>query len=446
MNIKSFLFSLLLCFVVVLPFGCKQGNDSYKTTAKNPEFVHAGFRRLIDIIRHDIFAPPIASRIFAYSSVAAYEALVPGYPQYQTLAGQLVGLKPLPQPETGKDYCYELASSNALMIVGKALIFSEGDMEDKKGEILEVFNKMDMPKEVYVRSMAYGEAVAKHILAWKKTDNYDQTRSAPKFTINADKKERWQPTPPQYADALEPHWRSIRPWVLDSAHQIKHAAPVLFSSVKGSEFYKQAFTVYNIEKNLTEEQRTIAMYWDDNPFAVEVSGHLTFGKKKISPGAHWINITTLVCRQKNADIMASMEAYVKVACAVADGFISCWDEKYRSNLIRPETYINQYIDDNWRPLIETPPFPEHTSGHSTISGAAATILTQIFGENTSFIDSTEVEFGMAARTFLSFYQASDEAAISRLYGGIHYPRGNESGKIAGRELGAFLGKKLKTRK
>ncbi|MFN4256454.1 MAG: vanadium-dependent haloperoxidase [Saprospiraceae bacterium] len=443
-NFQSKIAGLLLLAVLWSP-GCQQGSDEYKTKANNPEYMHAAMRRLIDIIRHDIFAPPVASRIFAYSAVAGYEALVPGYPKYRSLAGQLNGLKPVPQPEAGKDHCFPLASANALLIVGQALVFSEGDVVDMKEAIFEDFKKMDMPQDVYDRSMKYGEAVAKHILAWSKTDNYAQTRSAPKFTINAKDPARWQPTPPQYADALEPHWPEIRPWALDSAHQVPHEPPAPFSKEKGSEFYKQAETVYQTVKNLTKEQEATAWYWDDNPAAMEVSGHLMFLKKKISPGAHWINITAQVCRQQKTDIAASAEAYVKMACSMADAFISCWDAKYRTNLIRPETYINQYIDHQWRPLIETPPFPEHTSGHATVSAAAATVLTNLFGENTGFTDSTEVEFGMAPRSFKSFYEASDEAAMSRLYGGIHYPTGNENGRKAGRVVGQVVFDKMKTR-
>ena len=444
MNIKLLLgaaFAVLLW----LP-ACEQSNPDYQQKAKNPEFMHAGVRRITDIIRHDIFAPPVSSRIYAYSAVAAYEALVPGFPGYQSLAGQLNGLTPGPKPENGKEYCYPLASANAQLIVGKQLIFSEGDVEDLKEKIFEDFDKMNMPREVYDRSMAYGEAVAKHILAWSKSDNYAQIRSAPKFTIDVENPARWRPTPPAYGDALEPHWPKIRPWVMDSAAQFKADPPVAFSTDKNSEFYKQALEVRDIVNQKNAEYEKIAWYWDDNPFAMEVSGHVAFAKKKISPGGHWMNIVGHACRKADADIISSAEAYVKVACALADAFISCWDTKYKTNLIRPESYINQYIDQSWQPLIQTPPFPEHTSGHSTISMASAAVLTGLFGDNFAFIDSTEMEFGIDPRSFKSFYQASEEVGVSRLYGGIHYRRGNEAGLKCGKEIGLFILQDLKTRK
>ncbi|MCK6691476.1 MAG: vanadium-dependent haloperoxidase [Thermoanaerobaculia bacterium] len=438
---------LLMAFAVLLwAPACQQYSKDYQEKAQNPEFLHAGIRRITDIIRHDIFPPPVASRIYAYSSVAAYEALAPGYPEYQSLAGQLTGLKPVPQPEAGKEYCYPLASVTAMLMVGKQLVFSEENIEQLEEKILDDFKAMNMPPDVYERSMKYGAQVAKHIITWSKSDNYAQTRSAPKFTIDTHEPSRWRPTPPQYADALEPHWGKIRPWVIDSAAQFKSDPPIPFSTQKGSDFYNLAYEVYTIVKNITPEQEATAWYWDDNPFKMEVSGHLMFGKKKIGPGGHWMNIAAHACRKANADMMLSAETYVRTACALADGFIACWYEKFRSNLIRPESYINLYIDADWQPIIQTPPFPEHTSGHSTISAAAAATLTGLFGENFSFTDSTEVEFGIPPRTFNSFAEAAAEVGMSRLYGGIHYRRGNEAGLKCGKEIGNYVLQTVKTRK
>ncbi|MBL7827933.1 MAG: vanadium-dependent haloperoxidase [Saprospiraceae bacterium] len=426
--------------------GCQTSSNEYQQKAANPELLHAGIRRITDIIRHDIFAPPVSSRIYAYSSIAAYEALVPGYPEYRSLAGQLKGLTPAPQPEAGKTYCFPVASANALLTVGKQLVFSEGGMEDMKEQVFQDFQALNIPKDVYDRSMAYGESVAKHILQWSKSDNYAQTRSAPKFTIEVDDPSRWRPTPPAYGDALEPHWPEIRTWVIDSSGQFSAEPPVPFSKEKGSEFYKQAMEVYDIVKAEKADEIATAWYWDDNPFAMEVSGHIAFAKKKISPGGHWMNIAGHACRKANSDIMKSAETYARVSLALADAFIACWHAKYKYNLIRPESYINQYIDPDWRPLIQTPPFPEHTSGHSTISSASATVLTNMYGDNFSFTDSTEVEFGIEPRTFQSFKQAADEVGVSRLYGGIHYKRGNEAGLKCGKDLGQYVFDKVKTKK
>jgi hypothetical protein len=332
------------------------------------------------------------------------------------------------------------------MKVGKFLVFSESAMDDLEEDIFREFDSLNMPPEIYARSVKFGEAVAEHIIKWSKKDNYAELRSAPKYTLDLKDPGRWVPTPPQYENALEPHWKAIRPWVMDSARQFKPMPPTPFSTDKNSEFYKAALEVYEIGKNGTKEQQETGLYWDCNPFQVSVSGHLMVSTKKISPGGHWMNIASSACRTAKADIMRSAEAYALVALAMADGFISCWAEKYTSNLIRPETYINRHIDPEWRPNIETPPFPEHTSGHATVSAACATVLTKVFGEPFRFTDSTEVEFGMAPRTFESFYQASDQSAMSRLYAGIHYRRGNEAGRASGREIGAYVAEKIKTKR
>lgn len=434
-----------LSLAVALAFitGCQ--SDAYKTQAENPELLHRGMRRITDIMRHDIFSPPVASRIYAYSAIAAYEALRPGYEGYRSLAGQVNGLSDVPQPEAGKAYCFPLASITALTKVGRHLVFSEESIDALKDSMLADFTRMDIPRDVYERSVAYGEAVADHIITWSKSDNYAQTRSLPKFTIDAKNPSRWVPTPPQHADALEPHWKTIRPWTLDSAQQFKPNPPIPYSEDKNSVFYKAAMEVYDISKKLTDFERETALYWDCNPFEMTTAGHLMIALKKISPTGHWVNITMYACRKANASLIQAAEAYALVSLAIADGFISCWAEKYTSVLLRPETYINRHIDPDWRPFIETPPFPEHTSGHATVSGAAATILTNLLGDNFSFTDSTEVEFGMKPRTFSSFYEASDQAAMSRLYGGIHYRHGNESGRLNGRQIGQYVWEKVRLR-
>jgi hypothetical protein len=302
-----------------------------------------------------------------------------------------------------------------------------------------------VPEDVYERSIAYGIAVADHIMAWSSKDNYKQSRSFPKYSIQSDPA-TWKPTPPAYMDAVEPHWNKIRPFALDSATQFIPARPTAFSIDKKSKFYEEAKEVYEVGKNLTEEQREISAFWDCNPFVMNVKGHVMFATKKISPGGHWMNITRVTCKMSNANMLQTAEAYVRVSVSLVDGFISCWDEKYRSRLIRPESYINQYIDENWVPLLQTPPFPEYTSGHSVISGSAAIALSGLFGEKFAFTDSTEMEYGMTARSFTSFLQASEEAAVSRLYGGIHYKPACENGKVQGRSIGSFIQNKIKTRK
>ncbi len=430
-------------------FGCQSANPNWKTDAENPDFLHNTMQAITDVIVHDIFSPPVASRIYSYSSIAAYEAMVPGNPGYQSLAGQLTGLEAVPQPEAGKDYCYPLAGAKAMVVIGKKLIFSEEKIDAYEVKMMADFQKINMPEDVYQRSLAYGEAVAAHILAWADKDNYKQTRTFPKYTIN-DEPKRWKPTPPDYMDAIEPHWNKIRPMVLDSATQFKPVPPTPFNMTdKNSQFYKDAMQVYKVldvpeeEKN---ERIAIAQFWDCNPYVSHHKGHVMFATKKITPGGHWIGITKIACKTAKADIMKSAQAYTMCSIALLDGFISCWDEKYRSEVVRPETVINTFIDPDWMPLLQTPPFPEYTSGHSVITGAASTALTSVLGDNLAYIDSVEVVFGMPPRNFKSFYEAANECAASRNYGGIHYLPACDVGVEQGKNVGNFVVSNLKLSK
>jgi len=278
-------------------------------------------------------------------------------------------------------------------------------------------------------------------------DNYAQTRTMSKFSVNPKDEGRWQPTPPSYMDGLEPHWNKIRSFVIDSAAQFKPVPPPKFSMNKNSDFYKELVEVYEISKEITKkgdtsEEIAIAQFWDCNPYVSVTRGHLMFAVKKITPGAHWIGITKIAAIKEKADFTRTVFAYTKTSIAIADAFISCWDEKYRSNLVRPETLINTYFDDEWKPILQTPPFPEYTSGHSVVSGAASSVLTSIFGDDFSFSDNTELPYGLPIRNYKSFKHAADEAAISRMYGGIHYRAAVEVGVGQGRKIGELVTDKL----
>lgn len=171
-----------------------------------------------------------------------------------------------------------------------------------------------------------------------------------------------------------------------------------------------------------------------------------FATKKFSPPGHWMNIVGIGAQKAKADFSTTVAAYAETSIALYDAFISCWDEKYRSNFVRPETVINKYVNGDWQPYIQTPPFPSHTSGHATISAAAAETMTHWFGDNLSFTDTSSLEFGIKSREIVSFRKAAEEAAMSRLYGGIHYRFDNEHGTAAGRTLGEFIVTRLKMKK
>ncbi len=421
-------------------------NPNFQQEAANAEYLHKTMYGLTEVLVHDIFGAPIAARIYGYCNIAAYEAYVPGDSTRVSTAGQLNGLTNLPKPEAGKAYCYPLASVKAMLKTGRALVFSEDKIDALTTELLDEYKKMGIPKEVYERSIAFGDTIAGAVIAWSKKDNYAQTRSAAKYSVISDDPGRWRPTPPDYSDALEPHWNEIRPFVLDSASQFRPTPAPKFSKDKNSPLYKLAMEVYRVVKDSADFTLGLAKHFDDNAFATEHQGHVMMANKKFTPGGHWLNIGATVARNQKRSFAESVEMYMLVSVGLLDGFISCWDEKYRSNLLRPETYINENIDPEWRPTLQTPPFPEHTSGHSVISGASAEILTALLGDNVNFTDSTEIIFDLPLMSFASFRDAAHKSSDSRKYGGIHYRTGVEAGLVQGTQLGKYLIATLKTRK
>jgi len=389
---------------------------------------------------HDIFSPPVASRIYAYPNVAAYEIMAQGNPNYRSLAGQLSELTPIPQA-VDTTVNYSLAALVAHMEVSKKLIFSEDRMQAFQDSLYGIWQAQNAAEFELAKN--YGMAVSDHIKTWLNTDYYNQTRTMPKFTVNTEDPSRWQPTPPSYMDGIEPHWNKIRTMVLDGPDQFKPTPPPPFSMEKDSDFYKELKEVYDISQEITSkgddsEEVEIARFWDCNPYVSVTRGHLMFATKKITPGAHWIGITKIATKKAESDFDETIYAYTKSSVAMFDAFISCWDEKYRSNLIRPESLINQNIDENWEPILQTPPFPEYVSGHSVVSGSAATVLTEIFGDNFSFLDDTELPYGLPVRSFESFNKAAQEAAVSRLYGGIHYRAAIDEGLYQGINIGNWV--------
>ena len=429
---------LVLLLTIALLISCNKKEEPIVITSND---FHRSVDKIGEIMVHDIFSPPVASRVFAYPNIAAYEIIAQNNDTYTSLEGQVTDLIPIPKADMSKPINYQLAALIAHIDLNRKLIFSEKSIETYRDSLYQVWETKNSSE--FLASKEYGLEVAKHVASWMDNDNYNQTRTMSKFTIDSDDSSRWQPTPPSYMDGLEPHWSKIRSFVIDSAAQFKPTPPPKFSLEKNSDFYKELKEVYDISNEITKdgdnsEEVEIAQFWDCNPYVSVTRGHLMFATKKITPGAHWIGICKIACKKINSDFDNTVYAYTKTSIAIADAFISCWDEKYRSNLIRPETLINQHIDENWKPILQTPPFPEYTSGHSVASGSAAIALTDVFGDNFSFDDDTELIYGLPVRSFTSFNQAAGEAAISRMYGGIHYRAAVEVGVKQGRDVGKFV--------
>jgi len=437
------MFRLLFAIIICVSFlSCKKDNINFQKEAEDTAIFHQSVKALTDVIVHDIFSPPVASRIYAYASIGAYESARFSDSSNVTLAGQISHLKPSPQPEVGKTYCFPMASTLTFLNVGKILIFSEDTIQIQIQKALDFYKNTGMPKDVYERTITFADSMTAHIIKWSSDDNYKQSRSFPKYSLQNDPS-TWKPTPPAYMDGIEPSWNTIRTFVMDSAAQFKPVPPTPYNMTdKKSKYYQEAYAVYEAVNKATDEEIAIANFWDCNPYKMNVTGHIMHATKKITPGGHWINIAGLACKSANASFVKTTEVYAKLSIGLVDAFISCWDEKYRSNVIRPETIINEHIDPEWLPLLQTPPFPEYPSGHSVASSAAAVIMNDFFGENFEYVDDTEVEFGLPPRTYKSFAQAANEACISRLYGGIHFMPAIKNGMTQGKNVGNLVVSKI----
>ena len=434
-----------LFFLSIVLISCSQDNTGYTSKFNDPFLYNKTVKTLNNVVLENNFPPMIAARNYAYANIAAYECMAAGDSALVSLAGQIKHLMPLPKVQEGQVVDYPLAALLAFVKVGNAVTFPEGSLMDYHARLLKMADSLEVPGAVVKSTLIFSDSIASAILRWSKGDHYAATRGASRYSIN-DSVGRWVPTPPTYESGLEPHWREIRPFLLDSAAQFKPGRPPVFDLNPNSVYYRSMMEVKNTVDQLTEEQKHIADFWDDNPFRMHVSGHVMFATKKFSPAGHWMNIVGIAASKANADFATTVAAYTQTSIALFDGFISCWDEKYSSNYVRPETVINEKVSGEWHPYIQTPPFPSYTSGHSTISAAAAEVMTNFFGDQLSFTDTSLLEFGIANREIKSFRQAAQEASISRLYGGIHYRFDLDSGNAAGTRLGAFVVSRLSRKK
>ena len=396
--------------------------------------LHALNQLLINTVMDDVYSPPVSARIYTYPTIAFYECIRAEDPGLPTLTGKLNDFHPIPAATKTIDHF--IAACISFSRVGQALVGSEYKMEDWRTRFTDSLFKAG-DKTLIDNSIAYGKLVADSIIAWSKRDNYLRSRGLTRH-VTSKKDGTWQPTPRDYVPGLEPNWRTIRPMVMKKASQFSPVKKLLYSSARNSLFYKNMMEVYRISKTQDSNNVTIARYWDDNPNVTIIDGHLSYYIHKISPGGHWVMLARQACQERNIPVTKAAQVYALTNIAIFDAFISCWDEKYKIDLVRPITVINKFVDEKWDPIIETPPFPEFTSGHAVVSNAAATVLTRILGENYSFTDNTEIPFGLKTRSFTSFYKAAEESSWSRVYAGIHYPETARISIVQGKQVGSYV--------
>ncbi len=427
----------IICFVNLLSF-----NTGFSASFKDNYLVRCN-EKLIEVVMEDLFTPPVASRVHVYPNIAAYEVLCIGNAQLKSLSGPIKHLPKLGFTKT--EINYSIAAEFAFTTVAKKLVLSEYMITDFEKEEKDLWKNKNIDTILINKSIEYGIQAGKQIIEWVIKDNYIQVKTMERYVL-CDNVGAWKPTAPAYTNAIEPHWNLIRPLVTDSSSQIKPVANVPFSEKKNSMYYKNAMDLYTTSKSLDTLKKTIAQFWDCNPNISFSEGHLTYFIHKISPGGHWLKITGQACINLNFNELKTSETYTLVTVGLFESFISCWSEKYRSQAMRPETYINSLIDPQWLPYIQTPPFPEYPSGHSVLSASSATILMEIIPQPYSYTDSSEMYINIPPRTFDSFNAAAQEASVSRFYGGIHYMPSLNNGADQGRKIGNYVLQKIYYRK
>jgi hypothetical protein len=429
-----------------------QPTHSSPTTDFSANFARQWMTNLANSVKGDTVAPPVATRAYAYGAIAMYEAVVHGMPGHQSLAGQLNGLDSLPAPNPALEYDWPtvLAETMHQMMLASLpppgapgqgaytypnRIFYEYTTPTQVSLTMLGPTQIGLrrtegvPDQVIENSIAFGDELAAALIEWARADAYHDVRFS--GWIAPTGPDKWVPA--GFADTdkiaipVEPHFGTVRPLVMTTPDECSPAnlglAPPPFSTDPESEFYQAALHVYNTSLELTNEQRIIARMWEDNPGATS------------TPPGHWVAITTKLVR--NLDLGAAVKAYAWISIGFLDSFIGVWQEKYVSNLLRPTTYIRRHIDPGWFTLLGTPQFPTYVSGHSGQSGASGRLLTAMFGD-IPFVDDTKVRRGFAPRSFASFDEAAEEAAVSRLYGGIHYVFDNDDGLALGRCVAAKI--------
>jgi hypothetical protein len=463
---------LVLCLVVLSTTACRSrpGTD--------PRFFAQWTKYLYGAVRAERLSPPVASRLYAYTTIGLYAGLAAADTSLAPLDGRFNGIPTLPRSKGG-DYDPTLtmiATQRVLFdsLFQDALPTTKSSLTSLLDSLREARLALSIPADEQNRSDSLGMETAFAIVRWAHADGFDSTRGKkyvvpvgrglwvndstfPVYTTQSisaisqlvvpgnpsnvagagggsdrglilDRQKRaGRTTMPavNMAGVTEPYWGTLRPFALKTWDECPAPPAPAYDEKAGTPLYQEAKHVYDLSKALTPEQRTIALYWADN------------GGETGTPVGHWLSITGQLISERQLSAEQAARALMGVGVAMADAFIASWGYKFKMNVVRPRTYIRANIDKNWEPAIPTPPFPEYLSGHSTNSAAAAQTLTKLLGA-APFVDSTALTIGHDVRRFESFRAAADEAGLSRIYGGIHYQVAN----VTGGELGRCIGDKV----
>lgn len=432
---------LFFLFTTLFFASCKKEKVA-EQIAIEPAILHYANLTLLETVMEDALSPPVASRAYVYPHIAHYITLSSFYPDSLVkISAKLNGLKELKLPNS-KNAHPELSSLYAFTNSAQKVVFSEYYIQDLRDSITAKAKRLKLSEEIISASQNYAKAITDQLASWIDQDNYIETRTFDRWT-STKLPHNWRETPPDYETGLEPHWDKIRPLLLDTVGGFTPKALPEFSTEKNSDFYKMVSQVYQQGLNSKQKDEDTAWFWDCNPIGTIHQGHMIIVVQKFTPPGHWLNIVSQVADSQNASYLKATQAYTLTAISMFDALIDAWHLKYKTDLVRPVTYIQEFIDPHWNPVIQTPPFPEYTSGHSATSASAAGVLTELFGDNYTFTDRTQLRYGLKERTFNSFKEAARQVDSSRFYGGIHYMIGVDEGSRQGYYVVENVLKKLK---
>ena len=395
-----------------------------------PHFLIQLNRILGERLMADQFSPPVASRIYMYPNLGAYEAM-----QQVPLWDFLKGIPPIRWPvkdEVNSDY----TAAFCFIQLASKLIYSSDQFEKQCKPILDSLAEPLNPKTVE-QSIKWANEIKDQFLSRASSDGYKQRLTFVRYSIS-DRESDYKLTPPNFSDPVEPYWGTIQPLILNSQLADTSLMPNKFNLAENTPFQREVKEVYQLSKINSDSTLTIARHWDCNPIQMEISGHVMQFAYRMTPAQHWISLLCDIAENNKIPVKDLSALLAKVSVACFEAFIDCWNIKYLRNSIRPVSVINAYIDSDWRPAIETPAFPEYPSGHSLVSAASSIVLSDYFGSEFNYVDSTQLVFNLPSVKFANFRSAALQAGESRILGGIHFRKAVLDGFQRGETIGKMV--------
>ena len=376
------------------------------------------------------YRPPAAARLLAYTNLAAYEAAVPGMPEYNSLVYEFPGLS-LPSVDAGKQYSWPICVSTVYANMFRYFYphirttdaYKITALEDK---FLDEFGATLAP-DVLERSKQFGFEIAQAVFSYSETDTYGHeaytnpqpsSYHPPATGPNAEK--LWQPTFPDYSAALFPYWGKVRPFAMSQSDIIAQP-PIPYSENSESQFFQQANEIRIMVNLASYTTHWVAEFWSDDFFEV------TF-----EPAGRQIAIANILVEQDDISMDRALELYAKMGMAMCDAGIAVWNSKYIYNVRRPVEYIRDVMEPGWLTILNnpqsgeksvTPPFPAYPSGHSGFGSSGSAIMADIFGNTHPYTDNchqNRTEFNGTPRSYNTILEAGLENAYSRLPLGVHF--------------------------